>query len=56
MSRITYTVRKTPHIQEWAARFHVDGQFQAEWTVYETDRAAAEASAQATVRAWEAGR
>jgi len=55
VSTVTYTIRKTPHEREWAARFHQDGVFMPTWTVFETDRPAAEASAQATV-AWAAAR
>lgn len=49
---ITFTIRKTPGVQEWVARFHKDGVFMPGWTVHETDRQAAEDSANATIAAY----
>ena len=49
---ITFTVRKTPGIQEWVARFHKDGVFMPGWTCYETDKQAAIDSGKATIAAY----
>jgi hypothetical protein len=49
---ITFTIRKTTGAQEWVARFHKDGVFMPGWTVYETDKQAAEDSAKATIAAY----